>query len=64
MKTDIIIFGILLSFVPILFIAIALFDIITSVPIHKCVTQAIEAKISADDIQKICHYGRNNHNWR
>lgn len=51
MKTNIIIFGILLSYVPIL----ALFGIIYNAPTYKCVTQAIEAKISADDIQKICY---------
>lgn len=58
MKTNIIIFGIVLSFVPILAISFALFGIISSVPTYKCVTQAIEAKMSADDIQKICY------NWR
>lgn len=55
MKTDVIICGLLIFFIPIIAIVGVIGNRVTNAPIYKCVAQAIEAKISADDIQKICY---------
>lgn len=55
MKTDIITFGILVSIIPIMIILFMIGAVVSNAPVYACVTQAIEAKISADDIQKICY---------
>jgi len=55
MKDEVIILTTVAGLFFVAFILIVTADGISSAPKYKCVTQAIEAKISADDIQKICY---------